>query len=534
MPDPVFLSGDQVPGYLKGVELMTAGMEWQAMTGPVTITLEHLADAIVACNEDPHIQPPRIKLGHTSSVNGDHPDHDPFAAIGDAEPAFGKFVNLRATNDGAVLVGDADDVIAWLALSAPSTYPNRSSEATWQVDSADFDVQTAGGKRYSMVVTAVSLLGVYIPAISDLEDLSTLIMDGPDALSANQATRTATASLAAGDNAGTALSISEDEVRQRFNWEWAMDSDNGVDMDTYWWWCREIRVESGEVIADDDEGHLWQVPFTETDGVVTFAEPQEVRKTYIPVAASTTQVACFARPSKPQRPPVAAGSTTAATERPDPEEGATMDEAVREFLVGQGHDPETATEAQINAAEAYVAAFPPTTSGTTDDPETPETPEAGAEDDTTAAPEAERVPVAASAAQPRATSLTISVDRAQWEATQREIELSRTERRNREREQLDATASAAVTEGRIAPSVREAWRAEIDPGDNPDAASLARAQAAQAALAALPAGRVPLDPNGVVPDPSSDVQTDDDGLLPDNVSLLTPSQRAELRARRRA
>lgn len=37
-----------------------------------------------------------------------------------------------------------------------------------------------------------------------------------------------------------------------------------------------------------------------------------------------------------------------------------MDTSVREFLVGQGHDPETATTEQVSAAEAYCAAFPAT------------------------------------------------------------------------------------------------------------------------------------------------------------------------------
>ena len=516
VPDPIFLSGDAVPDYLKGVELMTAGMQWQASTGPVTITLQHIADAIVACNDDPHFQPPRIKLGHTSAINGDHPDHDPFAALGDAEPAFGVFGKLDANNDGAVLIGDVDKILTWLALSAPATYPNRSAEATWAVESADFDVQTAGGKRYSMVVTAISFLGVYAPAISDLEDLSALIMNGPSAIAATAATPP----VAAATSPPVAASISEDEVRQRFNWEWAMDPEN--ELDTYWWWAREVRVTNGEVIADDDEGHLFQVPFTETDGVITFGEPEQVRKTYIPMAANA-QVACFARPSKPQRPPVAAGSNPVASARPEPE-GVNMDDDVRAFLVAQGFDPETVTEDQINAASVFVAAAalnaPATPAATTEPEADDETADEPTADATSDEPAAERVPVAASTPDP----ITAAKDAAFARLSAEVAEL----RAERERSSTEAAAkrrddqiSAALSTGRITPAERETYRALLDVDED----------RAGALLSALPADRVPLAARAQVPDPEAD-SLPAGQPLPDNVSLLNPSERAALAARR--
>lgn len=516
MPDPVFLSGDQVPDYLRGVELMTAGMEWQASTGPVTITLEHIADAITACNDDPHIQPPRIKLGHTSPLNGDHPNHDPFAAVGDAEPAFGQFTNLRAINDGAVLVGDADNILTWLALSAPSTFPNRSAESTWQIphDGVTFpDGPTEGGKRYSMVVTAVSLLGVYLPAITDLEDLSTLIMDGPSALTATKTP----AALAAGDRA--ALSISEDEIRQRFNFDWAMDSDNGADEDTYWWWCREVRVSEGEIIADDDEGHLWMVPFTDADGVTTFGEPGEVRKTYIPVAASVSQVACFARPSKPQRPSVAAGTTPAALTRPD--QGVNMDDDVREFLVARGIDPEKATDVQINAASVLMAEQPAAEAEA--EPPEPE-PVAEVEEE---APEAERVPVAA-ARVPDGMRLIDAATLAELQAgAQAGTQLAR----EKATETRDRVLAAARDEGRITPA-RIAHFSKLYDADPEGTTVLLTADEDKGGIAK---GLVPLEARAQTPDPDGGgVTFDEHGLLPEGVSLLNPAQRAALRARRSA
>ncbi len=506
VPDPVFLSGDDVPDYFRGVELATAGMEWPASTGPCTLTLEHLADAVRAANDDPHIQPPRIKLGHTSSVNGDHPDHDPFAAIGDAEPAFGRFTNLRLANDGAVLLGDADYVPQWLAEMAPSAYPNRSAEGTWQVAEASFDVQTAGGKRYSFVCTAVSLLGVFIPAVADLEDLSLLITSGPAALAAH---KEATVSEPA------ALSVSTSVIRERFNFDWAMDSDNGVEQNTYWWWARDVRVDDDEVIADDDEGGLWSVPYS-TDGedTVTFGEPTRVRETFVPVAAK--QVASFSRPSKPSRKPAAsAANTSAATARPN--EGDTampVTDQVREFLVGRGIDPDTASEVQINAATVLMAEQPPAATTEVDEAETDETPEAEVE-----TPEVERVPVAASVdATFQATKDQAMADMsARLEAmTQRENARLAAETKDRR----DRKVSAAVGK-QITPAEREHYRGLMDIDED----------RTDALLSALPANRCPLDARAEIPDPTADPALSADEL-PANVSLLNPTERAALKARR--
>jgi hypothetical protein len=150
---------------IAGVELGSVGMRWHAGTGDVTFTFEHLADVMRAANDDPHIQPPRVKIGHYSKVNGDAPDFDPFTALGDV-------INLQLTNDGATLVGDLIEVPDWLGFAAPSAYPARSGEWIW-------DVETPGGKRYSCVMTALALLGVALPAVQDLDDLTRLMVDGP-------------------------------------------------------------------------------------------------------------------------------------------------------------------------------------------------------------------------------------------------------------------------------------------------------------------------------------------------------------------
>lgn len=158
-----------------GVELLAVGIEWPAATGDVTLTLENLVDAMVAGNDDPLIRPPRVKLGHdhwqlTPDGVAELGDWDPFWG---GEPAFGTVANMRLTPDGGRLLGDLVEVPQWLAVALPSQWPGRSCEFCW-------DVQTEGGHRYSVVLTAVALLGVVQHAIKNLADLQRLVEDGPD------------------------------------------------------------------------------------------------------------------------------------------------------------------------------------------------------------------------------------------------------------------------------------------------------------------------------------------------------------------
>ena len=157
------------------VELVTIGMEWPAHPVDVTLTLEHLVDMMVAGNEDPLIRPPRVKLGHSRL----QPDTDGLVELGDHDPfwngapIFGTAQNMRLSNDGGRLIADLVEVPAWLAYVMPSAWPNRSCEWCW-------DIETEGGKKYSAVLTAVSLLGERQHAIKNLADVQRLLEHGPD------------------------------------------------------------------------------------------------------------------------------------------------------------------------------------------------------------------------------------------------------------------------------------------------------------------------------------------------------------------
>lgn len=158
---------------LPDVELITLGIDWPAHPEPATFTLENMVDAMVAANDDPLIRLPRVKVGHVQwqpDHSGGFGDHDPFW---DGEPAFGSASNLRLNNAGSKLLADLIEVPDWLATAAPSAWPNRSIEWDW-------NVETEGGKRYSMVITAVGLLGTRQHAVKDLADLRRLLDQGPD------------------------------------------------------------------------------------------------------------------------------------------------------------------------------------------------------------------------------------------------------------------------------------------------------------------------------------------------------------------
>jgi hypothetical protein len=306
----------------------------------------------------------------------------------------------------------------------------------------------------------------------------------------------------AGQKPDARASVDVSTIRERFNFGWAMDSDNGAEQDTYWWWACSVRVDPAEVIADDGEGGLWSIPFS-TDGAdeVTFGTPVRVRETFVPVDASegvaateavtrrrqTVLASELAKPEKPDR-------DNPAASRPRTEDAMSpgIDIAALRSRTGMSEEdlPDDATEEQINAALAA-------------EPEA-ETPEDTPEETPGETPEAE-VPEPAAASE-----RTVTVDRAQWERTQRDAEAGAAARRSQLSAELDTEADDAVRDGRITPASRADWRSAIDPGENPDAAATARATAEKTALKGLTAGRVPVDgEKGTQPSASAG----DDALL---------------------
>jgi hypothetical protein len=422
-----------------GVEIATVGMEWRASTGPFTCTFENLADAATAANDDPLIITPRLKLGHTSMINGEARIVDPFAELGDGAPAFGRVINLRLESAGAKLVGDFIEVPEWLGEALPSAYPGRSMECRQFVD-------TEGGKHYSAVISAVSLLGPIEPAIKDLADLERFLIEGPTAAEIAAATTPEEGRMSETIDA----SVATGTIRERFNWDWAMG--NPIDdVDTYYWWCRDVRVDPNEVIADDTEGGTWSVPF-ETDGKdeVTFGTPVQVREEFVPIAASAEGVAAAVRQRVDQRVlasnlerPEKPAPKPAASAQPDNEEDTMDAKAIRDSL-GLAEDA-TDEEVIAKGQELREAA----TEGETE--ETTETTEA-AEVET---PE----PVAA------------SVDPAALEDLKSDAAAGRVARTTQLKAERDGIIETALKAGKFPPVSAASYRDQLEKGGDIEAST---------------------------------------------------------------
>jgi hypothetical protein len=141
---------------LRGVEIARPGA-WQLSTGELQVTPKMLEDAARYAQAKGASYHAPIKLGH-------HDDRF------DGEPALGWLQNLRVEADAdtsePVLVGDIEDMPAWLEEAAPRHWPKRSMEGwTGYVE---------GGEKYELVVDGLALLGVTPPGIESLKSLRDL------------------------------------------------------------------------------------------------------------------------------------------------------------------------------------------------------------------------------------------------------------------------------------------------------------------------------------------------------------------------
>jgi hypothetical protein len=362
---------------IPNVELASVGMKWPSAAGIVTLTFEHLADA-VAASQDVHIRPPRLKLGHSDErFNAERQiDHDPFYT-GDAEPAVGVVGNLRVVDNGCVLMGDYEEVPLWLADALPSAYPSRSIEGAYTIEMrggepiGTWNVTTQGGRTYSFVLTACALLGTVPPAIADIEDLRRFLVEGRGAVVAGR--DPSTGGVAASGNVGgmpngpVTAEADVDKVIVAF----CEDFCTG---DRYYWWPRSFRVDPNRIIADDEEGGLWAVTATtDEEQNVSFGEPESVLQLYVPAEARGPMLASAAVSSDLLTGTVAARFASRA-DLPDTvpahvREGGSPDSGTtsgmnftaeqRTALIAKHGLADTATDDQIVAAVMAAPSDPP-------------------------------------------------------------------------------------------------------------------------------------------------------------------------------
>jgi hypothetical protein len=232
--------------------IVSVGMDFPVSTGVITVTEDDLLD-VVASQKDVAVKAPRLKLGH--GIKGTL--NDPIAA-GGGDPAFGRIENLRYNADDMTLYGDYVSVPAWLAEIMPHAYANRSFEGAQ-------GAETVTGKKWRLVITAVSLLGVSWPGISTLPDLMAAFSpDGPEGVTVTPVI-TAQADV--------------DDVRREFY-------DTVAIGDQFWWWIRAMLIDPNEIIVDNDDGVLYRISYEiADDGEVSFGEPQAVKIVYEDVPA---------------------------------------------------------------------------------------------------------------------------------------------------------------------------------------------------------------------------------------------------------
>lgn len=465
------------------VELCSVGMKWPSAAGEITLTFEHLADAVAASN-DVHIRPPRLKLGHSDArFNKDRRiDHDPFYT-GDAEPAVGSIANLSLVDNDCVLLGDYVEVPIWLAEALPSIYPSRSVEGAYTIlernsePIGSWNVTTPGGRTYSFVLTACALLGTVPPAIADLEDLRRFVVEGRGAVVAGR--DPATGGVAASGRVGpvpdgpkpVTAEADVDKVIVAFCEEFCVG-------DRYCWWPRSFRVDPNAVIADDEEGGLWRVTATtDEEQNVNWGEPEAVLQTFVPAAARSAAFASAANSGELIEGRVAARFASRA-ELPDEvpahvreggvdgsgnTSGMNFTAEQRTGLIAKHGLAEDATDEQIVAA--VMATPTPDAPAEGDKPAGGDKPPEGdkpAEGDTPAeGDKPAEGDAAAGGAEASGASPTITVDKGVWEQNQATLaRLAESDEKTRATGR-ETELSAHIRRGAITPGTKADWAAKF-------------------------------------------------------------------------
>ncbi|WP_280224943.1 phage protease [Nocardia farcinica] len=469
MTEPITVPSAPPLSHLPQVELMHAGT-WEASTGVHTFTADDFAFAVAAL-DCPAVRRPVIKLGHT----------DPRF---DGEPAVGWVDNLATTNEGRCLVGDLVGMPGWLATPdehghtvIASAYPSRSIEGQW-------DYRCALGHTHPFVLTGLALLGVTEPAIGTLTSLQDI-----GALYGVAASAPYTGGTPVSVHMGglvmphpkprtVAAGVTTEDVRRKFydNAPWSQ-------------WIEEFHLEPLQLIVlDDDTGNRQRVPVIVdpagdgTEGVsFGTAVPVVVRyedanadsagDAAAEVAASKVLRYASRAESRPGQP--AAASTPAAAADGAPTEGGSGVEITNEQLAALrtalGLADDADIDAIIAAAEQLAA-------------------------DAAAAANAESDQAAASRGEVRIDSGRLAA----LEADSREFKAYLAKKR---RDDIEVALSTAISEGRITPANKEAWRKTLD-ADLDHGRALLASMAANSALPVAELGHATEPAETVVDDPA--------------------------------
>jgi len=422
---------------IRGVPLVSTGIEYALATGPKTFTEEELRDAVLAV-EDPAIVEPRLKIGH-KDPRFNKSDHD-------GEPALGRVENMTVGNNGQTLYGDFV-TFDWLVNLIPIAYPGRSIEAGLgvNVDMVEH-LKTVTGHKYRMVLTAVSLLGVVWPGCTTLDDLPLLLnAEGPPGLEVVTV-------RGGGTTDGLEAAMNIEDVRTSY-YE-MLDAEENADQK--WWWIRGMRmgdISEGQLIVDDDDGHLFRVDFNVSGDDVTFSEPTQVVVDYKDVPV--TMAAGIAASALVGEGEDAIIYATRAESRPDTiNPGGDMTRA--ELCASLGL-PVEATDEQIQAATSRVMA-----SSTADDDESTESDESTEEESTEESTEESDESTDDDDVQAGSRPRAVTVDAAAFESLQRDAALARRHEEERVAAANEQIVDTAIRDGRFPPSARASYLSQLN------------------------------------------------------------------------
>ena len=151
---------------ISNLEIFGAGQH-NAATGKVTVTEADLDEMVNAFNElnGSNLVKPHLKLGHTEAQK--------WFGQKDGIPALGWIEKVWRVGN-KLMANIADVPSALIDLIRQGRYHNVSAEVYWD---AGLELN---GKKFSRVLSAVSLLGVEMPAVKDLAGLAAaLFKTGP-------------------------------------------------------------------------------------------------------------------------------------------------------------------------------------------------------------------------------------------------------------------------------------------------------------------------------------------------------------------
>jgi hypothetical protein len=457
------------------------------------ISAEDLAAAADAVS-DPHIKAPRIKLGHESDW-------------GDAEPNFGFLKNMEYDADEATLYADIAEIPQWLVDFLPVAYPARSIEGSR-------NVKTNAERKHKFVLTALSMLGVVLPGVSNLEDLSEYYgAEAPKGVIINVTEQEEALPVKAKK---VKAAVEMDDIRRAF---WA----NFGNKPGEYWWLRTITLEPDAAIAQDEEsGQLYKIPFAVSGQEISFEDPVPVYIEYVddqPVAAATMVFASAAE----SRPPDQEAQMGNEKEKEEVKAAPNRDQ-LRQFL---GLPEDADDEALDEALEATKTNEDPPPDGKVpkhappsgDNPDLNNPP--GEKEEPTPAQQGleERDDVSAMAKKLAAAGLAV-VD----QATLVQLKAGATVALRREEQDTkvrhDRLVTDAIKAGKIPPVVKDHYVGLMAKDE----------EGTTALLAAMPEGLLPVDERGTAQDKDDDQiaagQSGAGRMYP--ASMLSGAERARL------